>query len=103
MTSSFPPPPVFSYNGAPNQGIVQPGIFSLVDVFDDFLFNPNDPFQPNMFPPQPPLSGSNQEFDEYLDEDSGERGNTDEESGKPRKRIRSSIRELPMEQQYERR
>lgn len=103
MTSSFPPPPVFSYPGANQAGVERSGIFTLVDVFDEFLFTPAErdfALQNQFIPPQP----SNDGLEEYYyDDDSGERCNTDEESGKPKKRIRSSIKELPVQQQSERR
>jgi hypothetical protein len=114
MTSpaQLPPPPIFGVMGS-DDAIGRPGIISLVDIFDEFLFagdrsgqGGNQQSNAAGFTDKnvPASRESNIDEDDDGDEDSYDGDGFDEEGdGKKRKRSRGLQRNMTEEQKVERR
>lgn len=93
----IPPPPVFGI--VSDDKIGKPGIVSLVDIFDEFMFSN----ERNQFSYQEGADGSST----HTKEDDGDYDSLDEddidESGRKRKRSRGIQRNMTEEQKIERR
>lgn len=99
-SGGFPPPPIFGVMGN-DQKMGKPGIVSLVDIFDEFLFsNDKNAQQSNRHVSSTADASGMSNFDE--DRDSYDDGD-DTEDGKKRKRARGMQRNMTEEQKVERR
>lgn len=88
--SQFPPPPVFGVLGDDKAN--KTGIYSLVDIFDDFLFSGDKGLGNN--------AGQKEDDDDF---DSHDDDGDDSLDGKRRKRSRQLQRNMTEEQKIERR
>ena len=92
-------PPLFGAIGQ-DEKVPRNGIISLVDIFDDFLFSGERSNTVNRS-----VKNNNEvlnEEDDYDDDDDSE-SNDESADGKPRKKSRTSTRNMTEEQKLERR
>ena len=102
--AAFPQPPVFGVmqnSAVPGQDdkVARPGLISIVDIFDDFLFSTSDK-NLEINPPSDQNNNNSFSKDDDYDYDSHD---DESDEDKPRKRARGNNKSMTEEQKVERR